>query len=517
MSSLREKTRELLDMVEAARQGGGVDRIKAQHDKGKMTARERLDILVDPGSFHELDMFVQHKCTDFGMEKQVYPGDGVVTGYGTINGRLVYVYAQDFTVLGGSLGKKCAEKICKVMDLAVQNGAPCIALNDSGGARIQEGVMSLAGYGDIFYRNTTCSGVIPQVAVIMGPCAGGAVYSPGIQDFIFMVKGTSHMFITGPDVIKAVTKEEVTQEELGSAATHNTLSGVAHFMVEDEAEALSRVKTLLGFLPANNLDLPPIVETTDDPQRICDDLYDIVPLDPIKAYEVKDVIRSVVDNGFFLEVHEHYAPNITVGFARLGGRSVGVVANNPQHFAGTLDINASVKGARFVRFCDAFNIPLVVLVDVPGFLPGKSQELNGIIRHGAKLMYAFSEATVPRVTVTLRKSYGGAYIVMNSKHIGADLSFAWPSAEIAVMGPEGAINVIFRKELAQAEDSAARRLQLLDDYRKKFANPKLPSEHGFIDEIIPPHLTRVRLVSAMESLQGKRTHKPARKHGNIPL
>ncbi len=517
MSSLREKTRELLDMIESARQGGGADRIKAQHDKGKMTARERLDILLDPGSFHELDMFVQHKCTDFGMEKQVYPGDGVVTGYGTVNGRLIYVIAQDFTVLGGSLGKKCAEKICKVMDLAVQNGAPCVALNDSGGARIQEGVMSLAGYGDIFLRNVNTSGVVPQIAVIMGPCAGGAVYSPGIQDFIFMVKGTSHMFITGPDVIKAVTKEEVTQDELGSAATHNSRSGVAHFMAEDEADALQKVKTLLGFLPSNNLDLPPLVETADDPGRICDELYEIVPLDPIKAYDVKEVIRSVVDNGFFFETQEHFAPNITVGFARLNGRSVGIVANNPQHFAGTLDISASVKGARFVRFCDAFNIPLVVLVDVPGFLPGKDQEFNGIIRHGAKLMYAFSEATVPRVTVTLRKSYGGAYIVMNSKHIGADLSYAWPSAEIAVMGPEGAINVIFRKELAQAEDTTSKRNQLLDDYRKKFANPKLPSEHGFIDEIIPPHLTRVRLISAMETLQGKRTHKPARKHGNIPL
>ncbi len=517
MTTLREKTRELLDMIEVARQGGGPDKIKSQHAKGKFTARERLDILLDPGSFHELDTFVQHKCNDFGMDKMVYPGDGVITGYGAIGGRLVYVYAQDFTVLGGSLGKKQSEKICKVMDLAVQNGAPVIGLNDSGGARIQEGVMSLAGYGDIFYRNTNASGIVPQIAVIMGPCAGGAVYSPGIMDMVFMVKGTSHMFITGPDVIKAVTKEEVTFDELGSAQTHNTESGVAHFMAEDEEEALQKVKTLLGYIPSNNLEPPPVVDPGDDPQRICDELYDIVPYDPIKAYDVKDVIRCLMDRGQYFEVHEHYAPNISVGFARLNGRTVGVVANNPKFFAGTLDINASVKGARFIRYCDAFNIPLVVLCDVPGFLPGKSQELGGIIRHGAKLMYAFSEATVPRVTVVTRKAYGGAYIVMNSKHIGADLNYAWPSAEIAVMGPEGAINIIFRRELAEAEDSARKRSQLLDDYRKKFANPKLPSEYGFIDEIIPPHLTRVRLISAMETMQGKRVGRPYRKHGNIPL
>ncbi len=517
MSSLREKTRELLDMIEAAKLGGGEDKITKQHDKGKFTARERLDLLLDPGSFHELDMFVQHKCTDFGMEKQVYPGDGVITGYGTVNGRLVYVYAQDFTVLGGSLGKKCSEKICKVMDLALQNGVPCIALNDSGGARIQEGVMSLAGYGDIFFRNTNCSGVIPQITVIMGPCAGGAVYSPGIQDYVFMVKGTSHMFITGPDVIKAVTKEEVTFDELGSALTHNTKSGVAHFMTDDEEEALQKVKTLLSFLPSNNMESCPRVEPTDDPHRLCDELYDIVPLDPIKAYDMRDLIKVVVDNGEFFEVQEHFAPQLSIGYARLNGRTVGIVANNPRFFAGTLDIDASVKGARFIRFCDSFNIPLVVLVDVPGFLPGKSQEVSGIIRHGAKLMYAFCEATVPRVTVVTRKAYGGAYIVMNSKHIGADLNYAWPSAEIAVMGPEGAINVIFRRELAKADDSSRKRTELLEDYRKKFANPKLPSEYGFIDEIIPPHLTRARLVSAMETLQGKRNQKPYRKHGNIPL
>jgi acetyl-CoA carboxylase carboxyltransferase component len=517
MTTLREKTRELLDMIEVARQGGGPDKIKGQHAKGKFTARERLDILLDPGSFHELDMFVQHKCSDFGMDKMVYPGDGVITGYGAIGGRLVYVYAQDFTVLGGSLGKKQSEKICKVMDMAVQNGAPVVGLNDSGGARIQEGVMSLAGYGEIFFRNTNSSGIVPQIAVIMGPCAGGAVYSPGIMDMVFMVKGTSHMFITGPDVIKAVTKEEVTFDELGSAQTHNTESGVAHFMAEDEEEALQKVKALLGYLPSNNLESPPAVEPGDDPQRICDELYDIVPLEPIKAYDVKDVIRCLMDRGEYLEVQEHYAPNISVGFARLNGRTVGVVANNPKFFAGTLDINASVKGARFIRFCDAFNVPLVVLCDVPGFLPGKSQEIGGIIRHGAKLMYAFSEATVPRVTVVTRKAYGGAYIVMNSKHIGADLNYAWPSAEIAVMGPEGAINIIFRRELAEAEDSNRKRTQLLDDYRKKFANPKLPSEYGFIDEIIPPHLTRVRLISAMETLQGKRVARPYRKHGNIPL
>jgi len=517
MTNMREKTRELLDLIESARQGGGPDKIKGQHAKGKFTARERLEILLDPGSFHELDMFVQHKCTDFGMDKMVYPGDGVVTGYGTIDGRLVYIYAQDFTVLGGSLGKKCAEKICKIMDLAVQNGAPMIGLNDSGGARIQEGVNSLAGYGDIFYRNTNSSGVVPQVAVIMGPCAGGAVYSPGIMDFIFMVKGTSHMFITGPDVIKAVTKEEVTFDELGSALTHNSESGVAHVMAEDEEDALQKIKTLLSFIPSNNLEPPPRIDPTDDPQRICDELYEIVPLDPIKGYDAKDVIRCVVDNGEYFEIHEHYAPNISVGFARLNGRTVGIVANTPKFFAGTLDINASVKGARFIRFCDAFAIPLIVFCAVPGFLPGKSQEVGGIIRHGAKLMYAFCEATVPRVTVVTRKAYGGAYIVMNSKHIGADLNFAWPSAEIAVMGPEGAINIIFRKELADADDSARKRTQLLEDYRKKFANPKLPSEYGFIDEIIPPHLTRARLISAMESLQGKRVHRPSRKHGNIPL
>ncbi|MBN2431462.1 MAG: acyl-CoA carboxylase subunit beta [Acidobacteria bacterium] len=517
MSSLREKTREFEELAEAAKLGGGQEKIDKQHEKGKFTARERLEIMLDPGSFHELDMFVQHTCRDFGMEKQVYPGDGVVTGYGTINGRLVYVYAQDFTVLGGSLGKKCSEKICKVMDLALRNGAPCIGLNDSGGARIQEGVLSLAGYGEIFYRNTAASGVVPQIAVVMGPCAGGAVYSPGIQDFVFMVKGTSHMFITGPDVIKAVTKEEVTFDELGSALTHNSKSGVAHFMTDDEEEALQKVKTLLSYLPANNMENPPTVETSDDPQRLCDELYDLVPLDAIKAYDMKDVIRVIVDDREYFEVQEHFAPQLTVGYARLNGRTVGIVGNNPKFFAGCVDIDASVKGARFIRFCDAFNIPLVVLVDVPGFLPGKSQEVGGIIRHGAKLMYAFSEATVPRVTVVTRKAYGGAYIVMNSKHIGADLNYAWPSAEIAVMGPEGAINIIFRRELASADDSNRRRTELLDDYRKKFANPKLPSEYGFIDEIISPHLTRVRLIAALESLQGKRSLKPYRRHGNIPL
>jgi len=517
MTTLREKTRELLDMIEVARQGGGPDKIKSQHAKGKFTARERLDILLDPGSFHELDTFVQHKCNDFGMDKMVYPGDGVITGYGAIGGRLVYVYAQDFTVLGGSLGKKQSEKICKVMDLAVQNGAPVIGLNDSGGARIQEGVMSLAGYGDIFYRNTNTSGIVPQIAVIMGPCAGGAVYSPGIMDMVFMVKGTSHMFITGPDVIKAVTKEEVTFDELGSAQTHNTESGVAHFMAEDEEEALQKVKTLLGYIPSNNLEPPPVVDPGDDPQRICDELYDIVPFDPIKAYDVKDVVRCLMDRGQYFEVHEHYAPNISVGFARLNGRTVGVVANNPKFFAGTLDINASVKGARFIRFCDAFNIPLVVLCDVPGFLPGKSQELSGIIRHGAKLMYAFSEATVPKITVVLRKAYGGSYLAMCSKELGADKVFAWPSAEIAVMGAEGAAAVVFRKEIASAEDPAAKRAEVVDAYREKFATPFASAAHGYVDDIIDPADTRRQIAVALALSANKRQQRPPKKHGVFPV
>ena len=508
---------DLHEKREQARQGGGPDRIARQHEQGKLTARERLELLLDRGSFRELDMFVAHRETRFGMAERKIPGDGVVTGYGTIDGRLVFVFSQDFTVFGGSLGEAHAAKICKVMDLAMKNGAPVIGLNDSGGARIQEGVMALAGYADIFLRNTLASGVIPQISAIMGPCAGGAVYSPALTDFIIMVKNTSHMFITGPDVIRAVTHEEVTFEELGGAWTHNTVSGVAHFAAEDEQDALQLIRRLLSYIPQNNVEDPPFVPTRDDPLRMDEELNHIVPESPTKPYDMKEVIRRVVDDGEFLEVHQHYAQNLIVGFARLGGQSVGVVAQQPAVLAGVLDINASVKGARFVRFCDCFNIPLVVFEDVPGFLPGVAQEHGGIIRHGAKLLYAFCEATVPKVTVITRKAYGGAYCVMNSRHVRGDLVLAWPTAEIAVMGPEGAVNIVFRKEIAEAEDPEAAKERLTQEYRDLFANPYVAAERGFVDDVIEPRETRPRLINALEMLANKRDMNPPKKHGNIPL
>ncbi|MGQ9585722.1 MAG: acyl-CoA carboxylase subunit beta [Anaerolineae bacterium] len=507
---LRQKKQEAL-------QGGGLSRIEEQHRKGKLTARERLDLLLDPGSFRELDAFVTHRVANFGMADKKILGDGVVTGYGTVDGRLVFVFAQDFTVFGGSLGEAHAQKICKIMDLAMKNGAPVIGLNDSGGARIQEGVVSLAGYADIFLRNTLASGVIPQISAILGPCAGGAVYSPAITDFIVMTKNTSHMFITGPDVIRAVTREEVSFEELGGAWTHNTISGVAHFAAEDERDALQVIRRLLSYIPQNNMEDPPFVPTRDDPLRMDEELNHVVPDSPTKPYDMKEIIRRVVDNGEFLEVHQHFAQNLIVGFARLGGQSVGVVAQQPAVLAGVLDINASTKGARFVRFCDAFNIPLVTFEDVPGFLPGVAQEHGGIIRHGAKLLYAYCEATVPKVTVITRKAYGGAYCVMNSRHVRGDLVFAWPTSEIAVMGPEGAVNIIFRKEIAEAEDPEAAKERLTQEYRNLFANPYVAAGRGYIDDVIEPRETRPRLISALEMLANKRDMNPPKKHGNIPL
>ncbi len=504
-------------MNQAALRGGGPKAVERQHARGKLTARERIDLLLDPGTFRELDRFVVHDCQDFGMADKKVLGDGVVTGYGRIDGRLVYVFAQDFTVFGGSLSGAYARKIVKIMDLAMRNGAPIIGLNDSGGARIQEGVVSLGGYADIFLRNTLASGVVPQLSAIMGPCAGGAVYSPAITDFIVMVRQSSYMFITGPEVIRTVTHEEVTKEELGGADAHGALSGVSHFSVPDDAAALALLRELLGYIPQNNMEEPPRRETGDPVDRACPELDELVPTNPNKPYDVKELIRAVADEGRFLEVQEDYAPNMVVGFLRLGGRSVGVVANQPAHLAGVLDIGASLKGARFVRFCDAFNIPLLCIEDVPGFLPGVDQEHGGIIKHGAKLLYAFAEATVPRVTLIARKAYGGAYCVMNSKHIRSDLNFAWPTAEIAVMGSEGAVNIIFRKELAAADDPEARRRELVAEYRDKFANPYRAAELGYIDEIIRPRTTRARLVEAFDSLEGKRDRNPPRKHGNIPL
>ncbi len=511
------KIEHLRKLREQARMGGGPERIAKQHAKGKLTARERLELLLDRGSFRELDMFVTHRTTDFGLDKQKFLGDGVVTGYGTINGRLVYVFSQDFTVLGGSLGEAHAQKICKVLDLAMKNGAPVIGINDSGGARIQEGVISLAGYADIFLRNTLASGVIPQISIVMGPAAGGAVYSPAITDFIIMVKNTSYMFITGPEVVKAVTHEEVTFEELGGAWIHATKSGVAHFAAENEEDAIFLAQTLLSYLPQNNLEDPPARPTSDDPLRTDPELDTIIPDSPTKPYDMKEIIRRVVDDGIFFEVHEHFAQNIVVGFAHLGGQSVGIVANQPAVLAGVLDIDASVKAARFVRFCDAFNIPIVTFVDVPGFMPGTAQEHGGIIRHGAKLLYAYAEATVPKVTVITRKAYGGAYDVMASKHLRADINLAWPSAEIAVMGPEGAVNIIFRKQIAQAEDPEAEKARLVAEYRAKFANPYIAASRGFIDDVIEPHETRPRLINALEMLRNKRDTNPPKKHGNIPL
>ena len=512
-----DKIRHLHDLTAKALAGGGEERIKEQHRKGKLTARERLELLLDPGSFEETGMFVQHRSGDFGLDKQKYPGDGVVTGYGKINGRPVAVYSQDFTVFGGSLSEAHSEKICKVMDMAMKLGIPIVGLNDSGGARIQEGVASLGGYADIFLRNTLASGVVPQISAILGPCAGGAVYSPAITDFVFMVKGTSYMFVTGPNVVKTVTHEDVSFEDLGGAVTHATKSGVAHFLAETESDCIERIKLLLGYLPPNNVDDPPVQTGTDDPRRADEALDSIVPENPNKPYDMKHVIGRIVDTGSFLEVHELFAPNLLVGFARVAGRPVGIVANQPAVLAGVLDIDSSVKGARFVRFCDAFNIPLVVFEDVPGFLPGTDQEWRGIIKHGAKLLFAFCEATVPKITVITRKAYGGAYDVMNSKHIRGDLNFAWPTAEIAVMGPKGAAEIIFRKELEKAADREKALDAKVAEYRDKFANPYIAAERGYIDEVIVPRDTRRKLAAALQMLDTKVDANPKKKHGNIPL
>ncbi len=519
--TLDQKTNEQIEQLRALRQehmaGGGAERIKRQHDTGRNTARERLDILLDPGSFRELDAFVRHRSHDFGMEHNRPLGDSVITGWGTIDGRLVYVYSQDFTIVGGSLSEVHAQKICKIMDMAIRVGAPVIGLNDSGGARIQEGVDSLGGYADIFLRNTLASGVVPQLSVIMGPCAGGAVYSPALTDYILMVKDTSYMFITGPEVVKQVTHEEVTFEELGGASVHGARSGVCHLVGEDESETLLLVRELLSYFPQNNMEDAPFVHTADDPLRADPELDHIIPENPNKPYDVKDVIRHIVDEGRFMEVHGGYADNIVVGYARLGGHSVGIVGNQPMVLAGVLDIKASEKAARFIRFCDSFNIPIVTFVDVPGYMPGTEQEHNGIITSGAKLVYAYCEATVPKLTVTTRKSYGGAYCVMSSKHIRGDLNLAWPTAEIAVMGPEGAVEIIFRRELREAADPVAKKAELVAEYRRKFANPYIAAERGYLDDVIEPRETRARLINALEALQNKRAENPPRKHGNIPL
>lgn len=503
-------------MRSSVEEGGGEKRIRKQHEKGKYTARERIERLLDAGSFVELDMFARHRCSDLGMDQVDAPGEGVVTGYGTVDGRRVFLFAQDFTVMGGSLGEMHARKICKVMDLAVETGAPMIGINDSGGARIQEGVEALSGYGQVFYRNTLASGVIPQISAVMGPCAGGAVYSPALTDFVFMTTG-AHMFITGPQVIKAVTGQDVSPEDLGGAMTHNTDSGVAHFVSEDESRCLAEIRRLLGFIPGNNLEDPPVVEPGDPADRPVPELRDVVPVSPGKSYDVRDVITSLVDEGEFMEVHALYAPNIVVGLARINGSSVGLVANQPRILAGCLDINASDKASRFIRFCDAFNIPLVTLVDVPGFLPGTEQEHGGIIRHGAKMLYAYSEATVPKLTVILRKSYGGAYLAMCGRDLGADHVLAWPHAEIAVMGPEGAANIIFRKEIESSDDPEATRKAKIDEYRRRFANPYVAAGRGYIDDVIDPAETRMRLAVALDMLRSKRQGRPAKRHGNIPL
>ncbi len=510
VDDLRERERR-------AEQGGGAERLQRQHEAGKLTARERIDLLFDPGTFEEVDKLVTHRCRDFGMESQVFPGDGVITGHGRVHGRVVYAFAQDFTVFGGSLSETNAAKICKVMDMAVRNGCPIIGLNDSGGARIQEGVVSLGGYADIFLRNTLASGVVPQISAIMGPCAGGAVYSPAITDFTIMVKDTSYMFVTGPDVIRTVTHEDVTKEALGGAMTHNAVSGVAHFAVTDDRECLLLIRELLSFLPGNNLDDAPCRSGDDTGDREDESLDTLVPVSPNQPYDMLDVIHTIADEGYFLEVHQHYAKNILVGFARLGGRPVGIVANQPAHLAGTLDIDASVKGARFVRFCDAFNIPLVTFEDVPGFLPGTVQEYGGIIRHGAKLLYAYAEATVPKVTVITRKAYGGAYCVMASKHLRTDFNYAWPTAEIAVMGAEGAVNILYKRDIERAADPAAMRAEKVAEFREKFANPYVAAEKGYVDEVILPRTTRRKLIQALATLEGKRETLPRRKHGNIPL
>ena len=514
---LEEKIAELKKRDQMAQEGGGAQRRERQHKEGKMSARERVEFLLDEGTFEETDKLVTHRCHNFGMEKQKFYGDGFITGYGRVEGRLVFVFAQDFTVFGGSLSETNAAKIVKVMDLAAKMGAPVIGLNDSGGARIQEGVMSLAGYADIFLRNTLYSGVVPQISAIMGPCAGGAVYSPAITDFILMVDQTSYMFITGPDVIKTVTHEEVTKDQLGGARTHNETSGVAHFMCRDDAECLSMVRELLSFVPSNNLEDPPRKACTDPIDRLDEKLDTVIPDQSNVPYDMKDVIHTVVDDCYFFEVHEHYAKNIVVGFARFNGKPVGIVANQPAMLAGTLDINASVKGARFVRFCDCFNIPLVTFEDVPGFLPGTNQEYGGIIKHGAKLLFAFAEATVPKVTVITRKAYGGAYCVMASKHIRADVNYAWPSAEIAVMGPEGAVDIVYKRELDGAENREAVRQQKIEEFRDRLANPYVAADRGFVDAVIQPRETRKKVIQALEMLETKRDKNPPKKHGNIPL
>ncbi len=515
--SMRQKLEQLEELRRQAEMGGGPKRIKAQHERGKLTARERLDLLLDDGSFVEFDRFVVHRATGFGLEDEKYYGDGVVTGYGTVHGRLVYVFSQDFTVFGGSLSEAFAEKIVKIMDLALKNGAPVIGLNDSGGARIQEGVVSLGGYADIFLRNTLASGVVPQISAILGPCAGGAVYSPAITDFIYMVQGTSYMFVTGPNVVKTVTHEDVTMEELGGAATHASRSGVAHFACRSEVECLQKIRKLFEFIPQNNVDEPPRRSTEDPFDRGDEELLDLVPDNPNKPYDMHDVIRRVVDDGDFYEVHADYAGNLLVGFAHVGGHSVGIVANQPAVLAGVLDIDASLKGARFVRFCDSFNIPLLTFEDVPGFLPGVGQEHGGIIKHGAKLLYAYCEATVPKVTIITRKAYGGAYDVMSSKHIRGDINYAWPSAEIAVMGPKGAVEILYRREIASADHPEEVAAERQAEYAERFANPFAAAARGYVDDVIDPRETRARVVSALDMLRNKRDSNPPKKHGNIPL
>ncbi|AGB18044.1 methylmalonyl-CoA carboxyltransferase [Thermoanaerobacterium thermosaccharolyticum] len=515
--SMEDRVEDLLKRRESIYEGGGADKVEKQHQKGKLTARERIEKLLDEDSFVEIDAFVEHRCIDFGMEKQRIPGEGVVTGYGTIDGRLVYVYAQDFTVLGGSLGEYHAKKITKIMDMAVKMGAPLIGLNDSGGARIQEGVDALSGYGNIFFRNTLASGVIPQISVIMGPSAGGAVYSPALTDFIFMVDKTSQMFITGPQVIKAVTGEDVSAEELGGSITHSTKSGVAHFRAANDEECLEMVRTLLSYLPSNNLEDPPQHMMNDDINRLSDRLMEIIPDNPNKPYDMKEIISEIVDDGIYLESQSMYAENIITAFARLNGRTIGIIANQPKILAGCLDINASDKASRFIRFCDAFNIPLLNIVDVPGFLPGTNQEYGGIIRHGAKMLYAYSEATVPKVTLIVRKAYGGAYLAMCSKDLGADIVLAWPTAEIAVMGPDGAANIVFKNEIKSSDDPVAARNEKIKEYRENFANPYRAASRGYVDDVILPSETRPRLISAFDMLMSKRESRPSKKHGNFPV
>ncbi len=515
--SIDELMKNLREREEKVKAAGGEKRIQAQHKKGKLTARERIDLLLDKDSFVELDMLVEHRCSNFGMDKVEAPGEGVVTGYGTINERLIYVFAQDFTVIGGSLGEMHAKKICKVLDMAMKMGAPCIGINDSGGARIQEGVDSLSGYGQLFYRNTIASGVIPQISIIVGPAAGGAVYSPAIMDFVFMVKNIGIMHITGPDVIKAVTGEVVTSEKLGGAMTHNRKSGVAHFAAENEEEVYQMVRKMMSFLPSNNMETPPSIECKDDPNRMEEALLNIVPTDPNKPYEMKDVIRYIVDEGDFFESHPYFATNMLTGFARLNGQSIGIIANQPKILAGCLDIDASDKAARFIRFCDAFNIPILTFVDVPGFLPGTAQEYGGIIRHGAKLLYAYSEATVPKITLIVRKSYGGAYLAMCSRDLRADQVIAWPTAEIAVMGSQGAANIIFRKEIAKADNPEKVRQEKIDEFQLKFSNPYEAAKRGYVDMVIDPRETRPRLITTFEMLSTKRETRPAKKHGNFPV